>query len=188
MKTDSLREYRIQEAIIDVLIDVCPKESLNRCVSILPSATSQISSVEQLVNELGIVANVGLTSHTMIQMRSFLRLGDDFRDFTRDYIRRCCDLIEHLAKFPLATKYKVDVRNKPLGSVVESLKGSGLPKDLAEKLTIFNTKVYRPAKHEMPQEDKHMYSVADAIAVTFACLDLAREISSHVSGSPQIAP
>jgi hypothetical protein len=185
MKTDSLREYRIQEAIIDVLIDVCPKESLDRCVSILPSATSQISSLEQLVNELGIVANVGLTSHTMIQMRSFLRLGDDFRNFTRDYIRRCCDLIEHLAKFPLATKYKVDVKNKPLGPAIQALERSGLPEGLVEKLTVFNAKVYCPAKHEMPHEDRHMYSVADAVAVTFACLVLAREISSHVSGSPQ---
>jgi len=182
----SLREYGLQETIIDVLIGLCLKESLSRRVSILASATSQISGLKQLVNELGIVANVGLTSHTIVQMRGFLDFGDDFRDFTRDYIRRCCDLIEYLAKSPLAAMYKVNVKNKPLGSVILSLKGSGLPEDLVEKLNVFNTKVYRPAKHEIPPEDRHMYSVADAVAVTFACLDLAREISSHVSGSPQI--
>jgi len=188
MKSDSLREYCMQEAIVNVLIDVCSKESLNRCASILPSATSQISSLEQLVSELGAVPNVGQTSHPIRQMRDFIRLRDRFRDFTRDYIRRCCDLIEDLTKFKLAPVRKVNVKNMPLGPAILELKRSGLSEDLVEKLTVFNTKVYRVAKHEMPQEDRHMYSVADAVAVTFVCLDLAREISSHISSVSQIAP
>jgi hypothetical protein len=188
MKSDSLREYCMQEAIIEVLIDVCPKESLNRCASILPSVTGQIFSLEQLVNELGAVPNVGQTSHPIRQMRDLIHLGDRFRDFTRDYIRRCCDLIEDLTKSKLAPVRKVNVKKLSLGPAIRELERSGLSDDLVEKLIAFNTKVYTVAKHEMPREDRHMYSVADAVAVTLVCLDLAREISSHISSVPQIAP
>lgn len=184
----SFREYDIREEIVDVLIGVCPQESLTRYLHILPSIMRRISRLKELVNELGITANVGLTSHTIVRLRGFFETEDRFRDYTRDYIRRCCDLIEYLVKTPLATKLEVEVRYRPLGSAVLVLERSDLPKDLVEKLKAFNSKIYNPAKHEVPQEDRGMYSVADAVAVTFACLDLAKEINNYMFGAPRVVP
>ena len=132
----------------------------------------------KLVNELGIVANVGLTSHTIVRLRSFID-AENFGGFTRDYIRRCCDLIEYLVKSPLASRCDTFVKGKPLGAAVSVLERSGLSKDLVEKLQAFNMRIYRPAKHMVPQEDRHMYSIADAVAVTFVCIDLARDIGNY---------
>jgi hypothetical protein len=106
----------------------------------------------RLVDSIRASLQLGATSHVAIRARAFLDLPQ-FHLFTRDYVRRCCDFVEHMTKDVLAERLGLDVHGRPLGAVVSRLgqlreAADLLPSRLVGGLREFNRVVYNPAKHE----------------------------------------
>ena len=171
----------------DLLFSVFPNNSFRGCLETFRKAIDQPSDLSESLLELGLQLGLGATSHIMITAREFLSLSN-FHMFTRDYIKRCCDLVEHTVKLLLAPKLQINVGHKSLGGIIKILRNprynNMIPRDLIYNLDSFNATIYCPAKHEVPEkEEEHMYSVADAVVVTFIALKLCQKIQNFVRSS-----
>lgn len=176
----SFQGYGVQKVISDLLFSVFPNDSFKEHLTLFKKAITQPINLREFIFELGKQIGLGATSHVAIVARELLSLPN-FPMFTRDYIKRCCDLVELATKLQLASQLHIDVGHKPLGGVVKILHdsryGNLVPKNLIHNLDSFNRKIYCPAKHEvLEDEGKHMYSVSDAIAVTFISMKLCQQI------------
>jgi hypothetical protein len=141
-------------------------------------AVEDPSSFGKFIEELRTQFGLGVTGHVMIAVREFLSLSN-FSMFTRDYVRRCCDLVEYFVKSRLACRAGVRIQHKPLGTVLKMLRRrmNGIPAELLDNLEAFNSKIYCPAKHDFSQkENEYKYNVPDAIAITFISIWLCKEI------------
>jgi hypothetical protein len=178
------REYAqshgVQRDIVDLLFSVYPGDSFSEYFSIFAKALNQPSNLKDLIENLRVQLNMSVTSHIMIAARGLL-FAKNFSMFTRDYVRRCCDLVEYITKFLLAPQLGVNVGRKPLGGIIKALKKSKyadlIPKDLIHNLDSFNKIIYCPAKHEVSEnEEKHKYNIVDAVAITFISMKLSKQL------------
>jgi len=188
--TETMRRFMlscgVQKGIVYLLFSVFPDNTFEENLPVFREAVRQPSKMRKQIHEIGVQLGLGVTSHIMITAREFLPLSN-FGLFTRDYIRRCCDLVEQITKRLLAPKFGITLEHKPLGSVIEALRKTPkrgdqlVPKSLVHNLSLFNKVVYCPAKHDvLEKEEEHMYSVADAVAVTFISLKLCQRIHDLV--------
>ena len=183
----SLQECGVKKVLIDLLFSVFPGDSFKKYIDTFRDSIEQPSKMIS-ITELGIQLGERVTSHIMVIAREFLSLPN-FPMFTRDYMKRCCDLVEYTVKFRLAPKLGIDVGRKPLGTVVKILGEpryeNVIPKSLLYNLDSFNEAIYCPVKHEVSEkEEGHMYSVADALALTFVSIRLCQQIRDCARNCP----
>jgi hypothetical protein len=175
-----VHELGVRKEISDVLFAVFPNEEFAVFYGSFKDALARPDSLEPFISELQRKFNLGVTGHIMIAVRRFLTLKD-FEVFTRDYVRRCCDMVEYFTKSRIAQNWEPVVTKKPLGAVIQVLQKNGysrrFPDCFLDTLALFNKTIYCPAKHEMStKEDERMYSVADAIAITFITVRLCQQL------------
>lgn len=175
-----VRSHNVQSNVVDLLFSVYSGNSFSEYLSIFEKAVSQPSNLKDLIENLRVQFNLKLTSHIMIIMREFL-LQSNFSVFTRDYVKRCCELVEYITKYLLAPKLGINVGHKPLGSVINELKkpkyAELISRDLINNLESFNRLIFCPAKHEaMESDEEHKYSQADAVVITFIAIKLAKQL------------
>ncbi len=172
-----LEELGVKRHIAEILLSVIPNGSLVQHWATLRAAVRQPSHIARLVDDVGNQLGLAAISHAAMRARAFLDMPQ-FHLFTRDYVRRCCDLIEHVTRDFLALRLPITITNQPLGEVVRLLRrfeGGPVPKKLLDDLGQFNKRIYRPAKHERLSEGA-LYNVADAVAITFIAIVLCRDI------------
>jgi len=102
--------------------------------------------------------------------------------FTRDYIKRCGDLVELFVKVRLVNKLPLCKLNKSLGAnvhVMQKQYSSIIPKELLDTLHSFDGLIYRPAKHEFVSKEIKLFNVPDAVTVTFIALRLCQKIEEQ---------
>lgn len=178
----SVQAYGIQKEIVDILFLVFPNDSFKEHSGLFKEAINQPSSMGTLIHKLEMQLGLGVTSHVAIAARELLSL-QNFPMFTRDYVRRCCNLVEHTMKFLLLPKLRINARRKSLGALVKILRDPRyhqiVPRGLINNLDLFDEFIYRPAKHEVLENaEKHMFSVSDAITITFISIKLCHEIQN----------
>jgi hypothetical protein len=64
----------------------------------------------------------------------------------------------------------------PFGNLLNSRFGKTLPLKLWNQLDFIRRYLYNPAKHYIPKQEEHLFSVAEAIAVYYICRKLGLEI------------
>lgn len=175
-----VQELGVHKEISDVLFVVFPNEEFAAYYDLFKNALAHPDSLRPFISGLQQQFNLGVTGHIMIAVRRFLALKD-FEVFTRDYVRRCCDMVEYFTKSRIALHWEPVVSKKPLGAVIQTLQRNGYSRRFSDgfldTLALFNKAIYCPAKHEMvPKEDERMYSVADAIAITFITVRLCQQL------------
>lgn len=180
----SVQAFGVQKDIANILFQVFPKGSFRQHFGIFEKAVNQPSSLSRYITELEIQLDLGITSHIAIVARELLAL-QNFPTFTRDYMKRCCDLVETVTKVPLASQLKIDAGHKPLGGIIKIMRNPKysdiIPRNLLYSLDAFNAKIYCPVKHDvLDNKDAHMFSVSDAIATTFISVRLCQQIQELV--------
>lgn len=180
----SVEACNVQKGIAEILFQVFPKDSFEQHFDVFKRAVDQPSHLRASIIELEMQLNIGPTSHVAIVALELLSL-QNFQMFTRDYMKRCCDLVEIVVKRLLAPELRISVGRKSLGGVVKILRDPTydniIPRDLAYNLDLFNAKIYCPVKHEvLDNKEAHMFSVSDAIAVTFICIKLCQQIQKLI--------
>ena len=93
----SVQAYGVQKDIVNILFSVFPNDSFKEHLSTFKKAVNQPSNMSEFIFKLGIQLGLGVTSHIATAAREFLLLPN-FPMFTRDYMKRCCDLVEHAIK------------------------------------------------------------------------------------------
>ncbi|XES77353.1 MAG: hypothetical protein ACBZ72_00375 [Candidatus Bathyarchaeia archaeon] len=182
MYSKLLKEYGVSKRVSDVLFFVFLDDELEKYLPLFRQAVKQPISLKPFISELQKELNTGAFSHTTSAMYHFLATDDNFGIFTRDYVRRCCDMVEYITKRKVAPKLRLEseVEKKPLGRVIGLFNRQNarhFPNGLLEALAQFNEVIYCPAKHEhVTSEESRMFSVADAIAVTFITVRLCQQL------------
>ena len=180
----SIQECGVKKVIIGLLLSVFPDDSFKEYIDLFRDSIKEPSKMIS-ITELGIQLGEGATSHLMVIAREFLSLPN-FSMFTRDYMKRCCDLVEYTVKFHLAPKLGIKIERKPLGVAIKTLSKPKydkiIAKNLLYNLDLFNKAIYCPVKHEVSgKEGEHMYNIADALATTFISIRLCQQIRELTS-------
>jgi len=180
----SVQVYNVQKDIADVLFQVFPNDSFKQHFGIFEKAVNQPSWLSRYIIELENQLNLGLTSHVAIVARELLSL-QNFQMFTREYMKRCCVLVEIMTKKLMAPQLQINVGRKSLGGVVKIFRNpiydNLIPRSLVYNLDLFNAKIYCPVKHEvLDNKEAHMFSVSDAIATTFMSIKLCQQIQELI--------
>jgi hypothetical protein len=182
--TNMLEQMGVAERIVELLFLIFPDGSFEPYFPLLRKAVEEPTLLRKTINHFQIQMGLGVTSHIAIAARNLLDLAD-FPKFTRDYVRRCCDLVEFFVKNRLlqqaGIKMERYMHRKPLGSIVSELRNKHLlhtdgSSDLLDKLQIFNMAVYTQAKHEYLDSGSTLFRVSDAVAVTFISIRLCHNI------------
>ena|SRR3972149_5517120 len=165
----------------DVLFTIFPDNEFAKYFDLFNDAINRPNSLQPFISELKEQLNTGAFSHTTSAINRFLAM-DSFEVFTRDYVRRCCDMVEYITKRKVAGRLRLEleIEKQPLGRIIGVFKkkhSRQFPDGLLEALTEFNKMIYCPAKHEtVSKEDERKYSVADAIAITFIAVRLCQQL------------
>lgn len=159
-----------------MILEVFKGRSFEDYLPIVEETIADPTLLKDLPPRLRFALRIGEISHTAVRMREMLSIDPkDFAKFTRDYVRRCCDLVEIAVKVRAANILGFQIVNKPLGAVLSALQRANLPQsELIEILQHFNRLIYVPAKHKVtlaPQSQ--LYSVPDAIVITALALELS---------------
>ncbi len=177
-----ISELGVCKRISQVLFLVFPDSEFANYSELFCDAVNHPNSLKPFISGLQKQLNTGAFSHTTSAMCHFLAMDNNFEVFTRDYVRRCCDMVEYIAKRKVAGRLRlgVEFEKQPLGRVIGEFKkkhSRQFPDGLLEALTKFNEAVYCPAKHEaVNKEEERKYSIADAIAVTFIAVRLCQQL------------
>lgn len=178
----SVQELGVCEQISDVLFAAFPDNEFAEHFELFSDAVNQPDNLKPFISELQKQLNTGAFSHTTSAMYHFLAMDNNFDVFTRDYVRRCCDMVEYIAKRKVLGRLNLDSRfeEKSLGIVISEFKNKRsrqFPDGLLEALSQFNRAIYCPAKHDsVSKVDERMFSVADAIAITFIVVKLCQRL------------
>jgi hypothetical protein len=165
-----------------VLFVVFPDNEFAEYLDLFNDAINHPNSLKPFISELQKQLNTGAFSHTTGAMYHFLAMDNHFDVFTRDYVRRCCDMVEYIIKRKVAFRFNLEYQldKQPLGSVITVFMKNfsrQFPDGLLEALSQFNMAIYRPAKHDsVSKEEERMFSVADAIAITFMAVKLCQRL------------
>lgn len=173
-----LENCKVKKEIIDLLLSIFPSDSLTEYLPILKEAMDKPAALKNMVMQFEMMSGIGATSHIAIVARELLSF-DNFHMFTRDYIRRCGDLVELFVKTLLVNKLPLCSPKKSLGANVRIMQkryNNLIPKELLDALYSFDSSIYRRAKHEFVGKETKLYNVADAVAVTFIALRLCQKI------------
>jgi hypothetical protein len=177
-----MQELGASGKICKVLITVFPDNEFAKHFALFKDAVSHPISLKPFISQIQKQLNVGAFSHTTMAMNHFLAMDSNFEVFTRDYVRRCCDMVEYITKRKVAFRLRVAsmTEKQPLGKVITIFNkecAKQFPSGLLESLTLFNKDIYCPAKHEtVSDEESRMFSVADAIAITFIAIRLCQQL------------
>ena len=172
----------VQNQVSGVLFAIFPGNEFVQHLTLFTDAVSRPISLKPFITALRKQLNAGACSHTAFAMCRFLDMDSSFEIFTRDYIRRCCDMVEFMTKCYAGHRLGLEseAKKKPLGSVINLYrkKASGrFPDILLDNLTNFNTAIYCRAKHDsVSEENERMFSIADAVAVTFIAVRLCQQL------------
>jgi hypothetical protein len=179
-----LEQMGVAEKIAQLLFQIFPDGSFAPHFPLLRKAVEEPTLLRTTINDFQIQMGLGVTSHIAVAARNLLDLAD-FPTFTRDYVRRCCDLVEFFVKNRLLRQAGVNIEHrmhqKPLGAIVSEFRRKHLlhanfSSELLDKLEAFNMNVYRQAKHEYLDSGETLFSVSDAVAVTFISIRLCYNI------------
>ena len=145
-------ELGVCKRICDVLIASFPEDEFTKHLGLFKDALNQPNSLQLFISELQKQLNTGATSHTAHAMYRFLAMDNNFDVFTRDYVRRCCDMVEYITKRKVAFRFDIEhqVEKLPLGGVIRAFSKYSMqfPDGLLDALAQFNMAIYRPAKHD----------------------------------------
>lgn len=175
---NSLEEYGVRKEIAELLTSLFPAGSFNTHFPLFREAVEKPARLKSTITEFEIQLGLSVTSHIAIVARELLGLSN-FSMFTRDYVKRCGDLVELFVKTRLLRKLPSYKLNRSLGSIVHTMKsryGNTIPKDLLDALMSFDVLVYRPAKHRFDDSGKPLFGIPDAVAVTFMSIRLCQQI------------
>jgi hypothetical protein len=177
-----LRNSGVNEKISNLVLSVFPQDSFKEHYTLFTKAIENPSNLRNVIIEFEAQLGLGLTSHIAIVAREMLDLTN-FSVFTRDYIKRCGDLVEHFLKVRLIEQFNLPILNKSLGSVVYALRKNrtdALPLKLLDNLRLFDLVIYRPAKHSFDDSGRPLFSIQDAVAVTFVSIRLCQQMEQVV--------
>jgi hypothetical protein len=172
----------VQRQINEVLFVVFPGDEFAQHFDLFKNAVNRPNSLQPFISELQKQLNTGAFSHTTGAMYHFLAMDSKFEVFTRDYVRRCCDMVEYIAKRKVLGRLNLEPKfeEKSLGIVISEFKNKHsrqFPDGLLEALSQFNRAIYCTAKHDsVSKQDERMFSVADAIAITFIVVRLCQRL------------
>jgi hypothetical protein len=184
-----VQQLGVNEQISKVLFVVFPDNEFAQYFDLFEKAVKHPQSLQPFISELRNQFNIGTFCHTMGAINQFLSL-ENFEVFTRDVVRRCCDIVEWISKRKVAGKLglRPEIEQKPLGVIIAAFQAKyagRFPDGLLDTLALFNKVIYCPAKHEMvTNEDERKYSVADAIAVTFIAIRLCQRLDDFQKKYP----
>ena len=172
----ALESLGVQDDVINVALLVFPGDSFEPLIEVVRDAAATPPKTSRILGEVPPMIGVGLTSHTLIRMRQLLSLGPaSFPQFTRDYVRRCCDIIEiALKQFALDRSIVSANDRRPLGALISLLeKKKELSTSLAKNLKAYNARIYVRAKHEVTRAvGSQMFNVSDAAVITIVAMKL----------------
>jgi hypothetical protein len=176
----TLERLGVTERIAKLLFRIFPDGSFEPYFPLLRKAIEEPTLLRRTIDDFQIQMGLGVTSHIATRARDMLGSAD-FSKFTRDYVRRCCDLVEFFVKNRLLRQAGMNVERrmhqKSLGAIVHEFRNRNLlhidlSSDLFDKLEAFDRTVYRKAKHEYLDSGETLFSVSDAVAVTFISIKL----------------
>lgn len=176
----SLSKLKVHRQVIDVALIVFPGEAFEPLMDAVRDAATSPPRLGLLLTTIPPRIGVGFTSHTLITMRHMLELGPgSFSRLTRDYVRRCCDVVEISLKARAFSNGFIRQGDKrPLGPIIRLLEEQeALPVALIQALSEFNAKIYARAKHEVTRQIvSHKFTTADAAVITVVAMKLSDEI------------
>lgn len=178
---DSLNKYGVNRDIATLLTSLFPAGSFKRHLPLFIEAIEKPANLKDAITRFEIELGLGITSHIAIVARELLSLSN-FSMFTRDYIKRCGDLVEYFVKTRLLCELPACKPNRSLGSIIYTLKSkysAQVPKELLDALKSFDILVYRPAKHTFDSSGKPLFALPDAVAVTFISIRLCQQVDQH---------
>ncbi len=173
-----LKNCDVKKEIIDLLLLLFPSGSFIEYLSFFKEAVEKPATLRKVVTQFEIESGIGVVSHIAIVARELLSFNN-FQMFTRDYIRRCGDLVELFVKTRFVSKLPLCSPNKSLGANVRIMQkqyNNLIPKELLDTLCSFDNSIYRRAKHEFIGKETKLFNVSDAVAVTFIVLRLCQKI------------
>ena len=188
--TRALEQLGVGKRIVDLIFRTFPNSSFEPFFPLLKKAVQKPTILNSAILEFQTQTGLGVTSHIAIAAREILGSAC-FPALTRDYVRRCCDLVEFFVKSRLLHEAGAEIerkmRQKPLGAIINELRkhcvhASASFSDLLGRLEAFNLNVYCQAKHDYLNSGDKLFSVPDAIAVTFISIRLCHyieEFSRH---------
>ena len=172
----ALENLGVQNDVISVVMLVFPGDSFKSLIEVVKDAAATTPRLNRMMGEVPPMIGVSLISHTLRRMRQLLSLGPaSFSQFTRDYVRRCCDVVEISLKQYALDRGVVSTKDKrPLGALISLLeKDKQLSASLAKNLKAFNTRIYVRAKHEVTRDaGSQMFSASDAAVITIVAMKL----------------
>lgn len=174
----SLEGCGVKKEIVNLLLSVFPSASFKQYYPLFIEAMEKPASLRNTITEFEIQLGLGVTSHIAIVVRELLGLSN-FSLFTRDYVKRCGDLVEYFVKTRILEKLPCSKLNKSLGNIIHTLRkryNNKIPLELLNTLKLFDVLVYRPAKHKFDNLGRPLFGVQDAIAVTFISIRLCQLI------------
>jgi hypothetical protein len=181
----ALEQLGVGKRIVDLIFRTFPNSSFEPFFPLLRKAVQKPTILNSTILEFQTQTGLGVTSHIAIAAREILGSAC-FPALTRDYVRRCCDLVEFFVKSRLLHEAGSEIERKmlqkPLGAIINELgrkhyvHSSASASDLLGKLEAFNLDVYRQAKHDYLNSGDKLFSVPDAVAVTFISIRLCHYI------------
>ena len=112
----------------DVLFTIFPDNEFAKYFDLFNDAINRPNSLQPFISELKEQLNTGAFSHTTSAINRFLAM-DSFEVFTRDYVRRCCDMVEYITKRKVAGRLRLEleIEKQPLGRIIGVFKKASLP-------------------------------------------------------------
>src|SRR3989339_1844784 len=96
-----VQELGVNKQVSKVFFVVFPDNEFAQHFDLFKNTVNSPNSLKPFISDLRNQFNIGVFSHTMAAILRFLDL-DNFEIFTRDYVRRCCDIVEWITKRKVA--------------------------------------------------------------------------------------
>jgi hypothetical protein len=177
---NSLENSGVKREITDLLLSLFPSGSFKEHLPLFREAIEKPESLRKKITQFELKSGIGAVSHIAIVERELLGLNK-FPMFTRDYIKRCGDLVELFVKTRLLDKLPSCKPNKSLGNIIHTMQSqysTRIPKELLDALKSFDLSIYRPAKHKFVGTEMTLFTVPDAVATTLIALKLCQQIEN----------